>query len=355
MVPGNARMGIMNRRGYCKAFGFATALLLIGAAGARAQSLPPLPVYVVNTKRHVNGLDFDWLDNDRLLIMDGPGPAGHREEVPYRLEIYDIRSGKAVTYKTAEKGMTYQSLCYNGRRVHYQVIAGNKIVQYTGPFRSEKASPMPAEEAEGDPAQVNPLTCRIEKDPAGLPEGARVLILRDGDGRIEIGPGRPVRAVTLRKRDGAAVALPRDIGAMLDNQVQWAPWRGEYLVKSPVAGKDVCKSFYWLKRAGQVQRGCIPVHHVWTVIGSKIGILYQVWNTDADDTPGVNQVLYLYRPGGAPKAVLPGWVGGARVSPDGCKMAFYSPYVSYLRRKKIDANYQIHFIDLCKHEARLKS
>jgi hypothetical protein len=210
-------------------------LLAIGASNVLAQSPEHSTV-----KPNVSDTGYEiihmiltpslyWVDNNRLLFagiktvdMQAAIAAKELDRVARlkKLYLWDGASKSVRLYADA------QSACFSNGEIHYQVRVdkeAGKFVVKEGPFGSEREVEKPLlsnEELRNAPRVRNDVTCkthlRAELVPPPL-STREIVVLRDGDGYLDLGPERPYleerrarpRNLTLyQARTGKAIPLP---------------------------------------------------------------------------------------------------------------------------------------------------
>lgn len=269
-----------------------------------------------------------WIDNDRFLFAGSKSiglDAPRTSFEPSKLYLWND------TTKSVQMHADATSFCYTPGRISYTAQAdreeGKKVFR-AGPFGAEKE----IERLRPVQGIFSRFTCQTHSVSELVPPapGRRILILREGDGYIDLGPygsrrlEHPRNLTLFQTKTGKAIQLPmtwdEDIGGV---GTSYSTYRGAYVLpprllpSSGVSGHWPPKQprvVYLLWADGKVERVSIPpTPHMNRPHPVSIGWVY---GGGDQQTAG----LYLYV-GKKVSRVAVGGVKEIKVSLDGCKAA----------------------------------
>ena len=334
-----------NWRSYLRLALGALALTLASASAAQHK------VYSTGYEISQTGLwpSLYWIDNDRLLFAgietaDMEAAIVRKDEERRHLKklyLWDARTKSVKHYADATE------VCVADGVVHYRVRVdweAGKIVERVGPLGSEKEIERPSGSKEelSRTAQIKWVrsqhTCKTHVLSELVPppaKGHRILVLREGDGYLDVGPlapkerldqrGKPV--LLFRPGRQSAVELPMKIEQGSGNP-HYSPYLGAYVSRPRPKGSDpghitswprgLPFTIYTFKSDGDSREAVIPY--------GEWGTITQVWPTplgwifSGHGAVRAKAGLFLFHTSSA-RRLDNGQVYEISVSKDGCRVA----------------------------------
>jgi hypothetical protein len=324
-----------------KILGVLSAVFLFASAMPCYASGPAVSDTGYSIGQTVGNRSMHWVDNSRLLF------SGNKTgELGPRLYLWDDAVKSVRLYSNA------QGACFSKDAVRYQTrvntAAGTYVVK-EGPFGSEKEieKPLPSKEelsTQGQMARVHSeFTCKVHLRDELVPPASRdhaVVVLREGDGYIDLGPSGgkdyykerkafPRNLMLYQARTGKAIPLPmtweEDIASY---DISYSAYRDAYVLRPKKhRGAPVDLNTSWPKNQSLIT-------YLLFSNGRTESVSIPYWPSEylVNPTPvksgwifgGGNFYkragLYLYD-GKAVSKLDTGLVDEIAVSPDGCKAA----------------------------------
>lgn len=287
-----------------------------------------------------------WIDNDRLLfagMKTADMAAAIARKEPNREERFKKLYLWAATTNAVTAHADASAVCVAGGVVRYTVRvdrAAGKLVEREGVLGSEKEVEKPLPTAD---AVRSKFTCREHLRQGLTPPAPRfrqVVVLREGDGYLDLGPGggedyfeqRRTHPRTLRLyqgRTGRAIELPvtweEEIAPA---QVAYSEYRQAYVLQPQMPrGSQLGRITRWpsdrrllvylVSADGHLETVTFPYRPAEHLIDPRP--TRNGWILGGGTSPKT-VALYLFD-GAAVKKIESGFVREIAVSPDGCKAA----------------------------------
>jgi hypothetical protein len=279
-----------------------------------------------------------WINNEEVLFLavrvlaDASTPG--KEELNYTVSRWNTRSGEIL--KVRDLGEDPPRICYYDGQVLYQVRRRDgSFVAYHGKLGEPERAV--------DSRQYGRNLCRpldeIPKTPDWMKDREARRLGRINDGFIDFGERQkwlentPVRLY--RYGESREEGKPLPFGR---REISWRfpyyEFKNAYFVESDYwvhpRPKEIPYPVFWLYLDGRVERIADIPWGPWRsnasffVFPVRPGIVMYSHNA-RNEVDIAHAGLYLLR-GGTVERVVKGWVGGAVVAPDGCKLTFtYAP------------------------------
>jgi len=348
--------------------------------------IPPLPPYVQDLGLVVSSDNVFWLNDHQIYFKAVTKFSRDFMVMDTQLQVYDIDTGEITGYsKNASEIMCVNPM--EGRAIFRRSSGDGYMIGPPG--QEQHIDPDETEINRGDsPLHFNPYSCEAVSIPHHIYRGAdglgSAIALLSGDGylsrREEEGtrtkgvfyPNYVQRHHLTDADPGTVVPFVRfSLGKAYGKSCsRYAPFKGAYYLGTCTSQwngsgtRPTCKTVWWFwPKERRWEQVCLADMAVTNFNGpTRLGYVSMVSNRDRQWNPRESGV-YLQMggtadtPGRVVKLVAGVFSRGAHdVSPDGCKVAFFTH--PPLRKASILSTNRygtLKFINLCKHEDAIRA